>query len=79
MSVKEDFHQLIDSINDEETLESYYRLIEQINNAQAGEFWNELTEDQKADLLKAYEESFDQNQLISHEEAKRQHKRWLKE
>jgi len=78
MNIKEDFHHLIDSIEDEELLKSYYQLIQKINIDQNGYLWNNLSEDEKKELLTAYEESFDSNNLISHEQVKLQHGKWLK-
>ncbi|BAU56178.1 hypothetical protein MgSA37_04375 [Mucilaginibacter gotjawali] len=78
MKIKDDFHQLIDSIEDEQLLKSYYQLIQKINHDQNGHLWNSLTEDQKKELLTAYEESFDSSNLLSHEQVKLQHDKWLK-
>jgi len=78
MKIKDDFHQLIDSIEDEQLLKSYYQLIQKINNEQNGHLWNSLTEDQKTELLTSYEESFDSGNLLSHEQVKLQHDKWLK-
>jgi hypothetical protein len=78
MKIKDDFHHLIDSIEDEQLLNSYYQLIQKINNDQNGHLWNDLSEDEKKDLLAAYEESFDSNNLLTHENVKLQHEKWLK-
>lgn len=77
MSIKEDFHHLIDTIEDEQVLNGYYQLIKS-NTGEYGQLWNNLTEEQKAELLVAYDESFDPQNLISHEEVKKQHEKWLK-
>lgn len=77
MSIKEDFHHLIDTIEDEQVLNGYYQLIKS-NTGEYGQLWNNLTEEQKAELLIAYDESFDPRNLISHEEVKKQHEKWLK-
>lgn len=77
MKIKDDFHHLIDSIEDEQLLKSYYQLIK-INYDQNGHLWNNLNEDEKNELLMAYEESFDGNNLLSHEQVKLQHEKWLK-
>ncbi len=77
MSIKEDFHHLIDIIEDEQVLNGYYQLIK-LNTGEYGQLWNNLTEEQKAELLIAYDESFDPRNLISHEEVKKQHEKWLK-
>jgi len=77
MSIKEDFHHLIDTIEDEQVLNGYYQLIKS-NTGEYGQLWNNLTEEQKAELLIAYDESFDPQNLISHEDVKKQHEKWLK-
>jgi hypothetical protein len=78
MNIKDNFHHLIDSIEDEQLLERCYQLIQKINDDQNGHLWNSLSEDEKKNLLIAYEESFDSNNLLSHEEVKQQHEKWLK-
>jgi hypothetical protein len=78
MKIKDDFHHLIDSIEDEQLLQRYYRLIQTINDDQNGHLWNSLNEDEKEELMTAYKESFDSNNLVSHEQVKLQHERWLK-
>jgi hypothetical protein len=77
MKTKDAFHKLIDKIEDEEALKGYYELIQRLSNNQTGELWNGLTSEEKTELLLSYDESFDANQLIAHEEVKKQHDRWL--
>lgn len=78
MKIKDDFHHLIDSIEDEQLLTSYYQLIQKISHGANGHLWNNLSEDEKSELLIAYSESFDGDNLLSHEEVKQQHEKWLK-
>lgn len=78
MKIKDDFHHLIDSIEDEELLKSYYQLIQKINHEYNGHLWNDLSESEKQELLIAYEESFNSDNLLSHEQVKLQHEKWLK-
>lgn len=78
MKIKDDFHHLIDTIEDEELLKSYYQLIQRINNDLDGSLWNALNEEEKKELLIAYDESFDENNLLSHEQVKLRHEKWLK-
>jgi L-lactate utilization protein LutC len=78
MKIKDDFHHLIDTIEDEKLLKSYYQLIQTMNNELEGTLWNALSEKQKEELLLSYDESFDENNLISHEQVKLQHEKWLK-
>ena len=78
MKIKDDFHHLIDSIEDEKLLEACYQLIQKISNEHNGHLWNSLTDDQRTELLIAYEESFDDHNLLSHNHVKAQHEKWLK-
>ena len=78
MNVKEDFHHLIDTIDDEQLLNGYFQLIQQLTNQQNGQIWNNLTENQKNEVLLSYDESFDDNNLTPHEKVKKQHEKWLK-
>jgi hypothetical protein len=78
MNIKEDFHHLIDTIEDEQLLIGYYQLVKQLSDNQNGQLWNSLSGEQKQELLIAYDESFDPANLISHEEVKKQHEKWLK-
>ena len=78
MNIKEDFHHLIDTIEDEQLLIGYYQLVKQLSDNQNGRLWNSLSEEQKEELLIAYDESFDPANLVPHEEVKKQHEKWLK-
>jgi len=77
MRTKEDFHKLIEKIEDEEVLKGYFKLIQRLNNNQTGELWDGLSPAEKEELLLSYDESFDPNNLVSHEEVKKQHNKWL--
>lgn len=77
MKTKEEFHKLIDKIEDEAVLKGYFELILRLNNNQTGELWNGLSAEEKEELLLSYTESFDPNNLISHNEVKKQHTKWL--
>ncbi len=77
MRTKDDFHNLIDKIEDEAALKGYFNLIQRLNNNQTGELWDSLSSEEKDELLLSYEESFDPKHLISHEEVKKQHGKWL--
>jgi hypothetical protein len=69
---------LIDTIDDEQLLKGYYELIKQLNINQSGNLWNNLNENERQELMIAYDESFDNKNLLSHEEVKKQHEKWLK-
>jgi hypothetical protein len=78
MKIKDDFHHLIDSIEDEQLLKRCYQLVKIIKDDQNGHLWNSLTADGKKNLLTAYEESFDIKNLLSHDQVKQQYENWLK-
>ena len=78
MRTKDDFHNLIDKIEDEEVLKGYFKLIQRLNNNHTGELLDGLSPEEKNALLLSYEESFDSNNLISHEEVKKQRDKWLR-
>lgn len=79
MNTKDDFHNLIDKIEDEEILRGYLKLIQRLNSNQTGEIWDSLTSEERDELILSYDESFDTKNLISHSEVKKQHKKWLGE
>jgi len=78
MRTKEEFHSLIDKIEDEELLKSYLQLIQRLNKHQTGKLWDSLSSDEREELLLSYDESFNPSNLVSHEEVKKQHVKWLK-
>ncbi len=77
MKTKEEFHDLIDRIEDEEVLRGYFKLIKTLNNNQTGKLWDGLSSEEKNELLLSFDESFDSTNLISHEDVKNQHEKWM--
>ena len=49
-----------------------------MDNNLNGNILNSLTDEQQKALLLAYDESFDEDNLLSHEQVKLQHEKWLK-
>lgn len=78
MKTKEEFHKLIDTIEDEQVLKGYFELIQKLNTQESGKLWGSLTDEQKNELIISYEESHDPEHLISHDHVKNQHDKWLK-
>ena len=78
MDTKEDFHKLIDSIENEQVLKSYYQLIQKLNSIETGMLWESLDESEKKELVISVEESKETTNWISHTEVKSQHSKWLK-
>ena len=77
-NIKTDFHQLIDKIENEELLSSFYQLLVQRSQGKNGQLWESLTDEEKKELLLADEESKDSNNWISEEEVRQRHQQWLR-
>ena len=77
IELKQNFHHLIDSIDNENLLINFYDLIKKRSSAKEGQLWNRLTKQEKEELLLSLEESKNPENLISHEEMKIKYKKWL--
>jgi len=77
MKTKEEFHKLIDGIEDESLLKGSLELIKSLSKNQTGELWNELTESEKKELLLAFDESLKSDETLSHAQVKEKHVKWL--
>ena len=77
MELKQNFHHLIDSIDNEKLLINFYELIKKKSSAKEGQLWNRLTDEEQKELLLSLEESKNPQNLISHEEMVNKHKKWL--
>jgi hypothetical protein len=77
IELKKSFHLLIDSIDNENLLVNFYDIIKKRSSAKEGQLWEKLTNKDKEELLLALEESEDPENLISHEEMKKKHHKWL--
>lgn len=76
-SIKQKLHDLIEKIDNESLLNQVYELIYKKNISKEGDLWSKLTTDQQKEVLLSLEESNDPNNLISNEEVKKEHKKWL--
>ena len=75
--IKSNFHQLIDEIDNERLLMKFYDLLIKSKVQKEGELWDQLSEEQKNEVLLAESESHYQKNLIDHETQKAKHKKWL--
>ncbi len=76
-NIKTDFHQLIDKIENEELLAAFYQLLVQRSQEQTGQLWNNLTDEEKNELLLADEESKDSSNWINDKDVRQKHQQWL--
>ncbi|MEP7195966.1 MAG: hypothetical protein ABI851_05560 [Saprospiraceae bacterium] len=58
---------LVQSIENEDFLQSLYELLKNHKTIKPGELWNSLTQDQKDQVLKAFEDSENEENLIPEE------------
>lgn len=77
--IKSSFHTLIDEFKNEKILEQIYDFMTLIKEKETdADWWDLLTDEQRAELDLALKESEDEKNLISHEQVTRESKEWLK-
>ena len=77
--VRNNFHQLIDQIEDEAILHELYQLLLNYQQKQEnGDFRDNMTDEQKQELEQALAESESDENLISHEEVMNRARKWKK-
>ena len=77
LELKNNFHHLIDSIENENLLQEFYELMLRKRASKDGKLWAMLTKDEIEELLLANEESENPDNLISHEDMKKKYSKWL--
>ncbi len=77
LELKKNFHALIDSIDNENLLENFYDLLKNRTSTNEGKLWARLTKQEQEELLLTLEESDNPENLISQNEIKDKHKKWL--
>jgi len=77
LELKNNFHHLIDSIENENLLKEFYELMLRKRASKDRRLWTMLSEEEMEELLIANEESENPNNLIPHEEMKEKYAKWL--
>ena len=78
--VRNNFHQLIDQIEDEAILHELYQLLLNYQQKQEnGDFRDNMTDEQKQELVQAVAESESDENLISHQEVMNRARKWKKQ
>lgn len=77
IELKNNLHQLIDSIGNENVLAKFYSIMVKIKEHPEGKLWSRLTDAEQEELILADLESKDTNNLISKAEIEKKHKKWL--
>ncbi len=74
----EELHRLIDSKkNDEAVLHEVYGILKEDADEKGTDWWDEMTDEQRAQQEKAEEDIKLGKNLVSHEEAMKRAKKWL--
>ena len=68
IDLKSNLHKIVDRINDERLLHAVYSFLKERENSRDGDMWESLTEEQKKEVLKAYDESEDDSNLLDDED-----------
>lgn len=68
VELKSNMHALIDRIESDELLQSVYDFLLIKERSKPGKLWESLTEEQKKEVLLAYEESENEENIISRDE-----------
>jgi hypothetical protein len=66
--LKSNLHRIVDQIEDERLLRAIYGFLKLRENSEDGKIWNSLTEEQKKEVMLAYDESEDDANLIEDKE-----------
>ena len=77
IELKDNFHKLIDNINNENILSKFYSIMSNANRETDGKLWSRLTHEDQEELIRADIESENSFNLISHEEIQEKHAKWL--
>ena len=77
VELKKNFHTLIDSIENESLLQNFYDLIRSKADSKNGQIWGRLNRNEQEELLIAFEESENSQNLIDNETMKKKHSKWL--
>jgi len=77
VELKNNFHRLIDSIENESLLMKFYDLLLKKKDQKEGKLLNYLTKEELEELDLAEEESENLYNTVSNDDQKKKHKKWL--
>ena len=75
--LKINFHQLIDSIDNERILSKFFGLMSKTKDSSDGKLWSRLTKEEQEELLLSDIESEDPKNLIPNSIIHKKHSKWL--
>ena len=65
--IKENFHTLIDKVENKELLDQFYKALAFSAERKEGVLWNSLNEKEKRMVMKSYNDTENRKNLVSHE------------
>lgn len=68
VELKSEIHKIINRIENDELLQSLLDFLKVKEKSTPGSLWNSLSEEQKNEVLLSFEESEDENNLISRDQ-----------
>lgn len=71
IEIKSNLHKIVDKIDNEQLLHAIYDFLKQRINSEEGQIWKSLTEEQKKEVYQSYQESENDDNLISWEDVKK--------
>ena len=77
IELKKNFHNLIDNIDNDNLLMSFYNIIKSKSITKDGQLWGRLDKTEQEELLTAFEESENPDNLIDNDKMKKKHSKWL--
>jgi hypothetical protein len=75
--LKSNFHQLIDSIDNERILSKFFGLMSKMKDSKDGKLWSRLSKEEQEELVLSEIESEDPGNLIEHSLVQKKHNKWL--
>ena len=77
IEIKSNFHKLIDSIDNDIILQSFYKILSGVTDSHEGILWNSLTNEKQEELFQIEKDSYNSSNLISHSKMLKKQNKWL--
>jgi translation initiation factor 2 beta subunit (eIF-2beta)/eIF-5 len=77
LELRTNFHNLIDSINNDRILSKFYSIMVRTKENNDGILWARLSKEEQDELIQADIDSYDPMNLIPQNEIMEKHKKWL--
>ena len=77
IELKTNFHELIDTFNNESVLSKFYNLLLKVKESNEAQLWSKLSIEEQNELELIEKQCYDHENLISHTQVSEKHKKWL--